>query len=69
MGNNSADFGDSWVNFQRLRRIKDRLKEMNQWWNEVMSEQEDEEENRDTKKVRNGSKFRHCSFLEFGILK
>lgn len=48
---------------------------MNQWWNEVMSEQEDEEENRDTidedetKKVRNGSKFRHCSFLEFGILK
>ncbi|XP_038888901.1 uncharacterized protein LOC120078676 [Benincasa hispida] len=29
---------------KRLRRIKDRLKEMNQWWNEVMSEEQDENE-------------------------
>ncbi|KAG6606253.1 hypothetical protein SDJN02_02996, partial [Cucurbita argyrosperma subsp. argyrosperma] len=34
---------------KRLRKIKDRLKEMNEWWNEVMSEQEHEEEKRDEK--------------------
>uniref|UniRef100_A0A9I9CH16 Uncharacterized protein n=1 Tax=Cucumis melo TaxID=3656 RepID=A0A9I9CH16_CUCME len=37
----------------RLRRIKDRLKEMNKWWNEVMSEEEKHDDEMETKKRDN----------------
>ena len=36
---------------QRLKRIKDRLKEMNHWWNEVMSEEEEHNDEKEIKKV------------------
>ena len=36
---------------QRLKRIKDRLKEMNHWWNKVMSEEEEHNDEKEIKKV------------------
>ncbi|KAE8651441.1 histone H3.v1 [Cucumis sativus] len=35
---------------KRLKRIKDRLKEMNHWWNEVMSEEEEHNDEKEIKK-------------------
>jgi hypothetical protein len=32
------------VGLQRLRRMRDRLREMKQWWDEVMKEEEEGEE-------------------------
>lgn len=51
-------------NLQRLKRMKERLREMEKWWNEVAAEDDDDSENDKAPKVFNSFHFLSPNFAQ-----